>query len=99
MGSTLLSEENQFIGFMPLKSYLINKKELKTGTKCPPDKEDLIRGLILKDSLEKLGCTYKKFKDLNSEKSKLKAKDKNVEEEEAWEDAMFLHIDSFNPDS
>ena len=35
MGNTLLPEENLFIGFMPLKSYLKSKKEVKTGLKCP----------------------------------------------------------------
>ena len=57
IGSTLLPEESNFIGFMPLKSYL-DKKDLKTGVKCPQEYEELVRCLILKDALEKLGCTY-----------------------------------------
>lgn len=65
MGTTLLPDENLFIGFMPLKSYILNKKEVKTGVKCPQEKEELIRCLILKDALEKLGCTYENFTDAN----------------------------------
>jgi hypothetical protein len=65
MGSSLIPDENQFIGFMPLKSYIINKKNIKTGVKCPQDKEDLIRALILKEALEKIGCTYENFEEAN----------------------------------
>ena len=75
MGNTLLPEENHFIGFMPLKSYLEIKKNVGTGVKCPQEKEDLIRALIIKDALEKLGCTYQEFKDANQiSKSKKKSK-------------------------
>jgi len=35
MANTLLPDENLFIGFMPLKSYITSKKEVKTGVKCP----------------------------------------------------------------
>ena len=35
IGTTLLPEENMLVGFMPLKSYLENKKDIKTGIKCP----------------------------------------------------------------
>jgi hypothetical protein len=34
---------------------------VKTGVKCPQEKEELIRALILKEALEKLGCTYAMF--------------------------------------
>lgn len=86
MGTTLIPEENQFNGFMPLKSYLINKKEIKTGMMCPQDHEELIRALILKDALEKLDCTYEKFKDTDKIAKKKK---KVVEEEKKQEDDIF----------
>jgi hypothetical protein len=35
MANTLLPDENLFIGFMPLKSYIQSKKDVKTGVKCP----------------------------------------------------------------
>ena len=74
MSNTLLPEENNFLGYLPLQSYLSQKKQVKNGVKCPQDKEELIRALILKDSLEKLGCTYEMF-NKNSEKiSKKKEK-------------------------
>lgn len=50
---------------MPLKSYIESKKDVKTGVKCPAEKEDLIRALILKELLEKLDCTYQKFNETN----------------------------------
>ena len=64
IGSTLLPEESNFIGFMPLNSYL-EKKNVKTGVKCPSEFEELARALILQDALEKLGCTYQNLKKTN----------------------------------
>lgn len=52
LGSTLLSEESFFVGFLPLQSYIDNRKQIGNGTKCPPEKENLIRALLLKDHLE-----------------------------------------------
>jgi len=70
MGSSLLTEEVYFLGFLPLKSYIDSKKHYGAGTKCPPEKEDLVRALILKDALEKLCCTY----------SNIVRRDKKIEE-------------------
>lgn len=56
-----MPEENSFLGFLPLKSYIDNNKEIKTGVKCPQEKEDLVRAHILKDALEKMGCTMEKY--------------------------------------
>lgn len=53
------------IGFLPLSSYFQTKKNVKSGTKCPSENEDLVRALILKDTLEKLGCTYSKFSEVS----------------------------------
>jgi len=61
MGSSLLPEENQFLGFMPLKSYITSKKNVGTGAKCPQEKEDMVRAVILKDALEQINCTYEFF--------------------------------------
>lgn len=44
------------IGFLPVMSYFNTKKDIKNGTKCPVDQEDLIRAIILKETLEKIGC-------------------------------------------
>lgn len=56
MGS-LLSEEHFYIGFLPLQSYVDQKKDVKNGVKCPAEKENVVRALILRDNLESLGCT------------------------------------------
>jgi hypothetical protein len=57
LGTTLLFEENHLVGFLPLRSYLENTKQLGAGKKCPPEEEDIVRCLIFRDSLEKLKCT------------------------------------------
>lgn len=57
MGTTLLFEENHLVGFLPLRSYLDNKKQLGAGKKCPPEEEDIVRCLLHRDSLERLKCT------------------------------------------
>ena len=58
MGNTLLFEENHLIGFLPLQSYLDNKKEVGAGKKCPIDMEDIVRCFVFRDALESLKCTY-----------------------------------------
>jgi len=58
MSTTLLNEEQYFLGFLPLQSYLDVKKQVKNATRCPPEKEDLVRSLLFRDALEQLGCTY-----------------------------------------
>jgi hypothetical protein len=35
---------------------------VKKGVKCPLDQEDLIRAIIIKEALEKIGCTEEKYK-------------------------------------
>eukprot|EP00347_Sterkiella_histriomuscorum_P013648 403363909 len=66
IGNTLLNEETFFIGFLPLQSYVDNKKQIGQGVKCPPEKENLIRSLILKDNLEMLRCTFEDKKQSNN---------------------------------
>ena len=47
MGQSLLFEENQALGFLPLRSYFESKKDKSSCKKaCPQDKEDLVRSLI-----------------------------------------------------
>ena len=46
---------------MPLKSYIDNKKDIKNGIKCPQEKEELIRAHVLKEALEKIGCSKDKL--------------------------------------
>jgi len=63
MGSTLIFEENFLIGFLPLRSYFLTRKNADiTGKKCPNDKEEILRCLIIKESLELLNCTPEKAK-------------------------------------
>lgn len=57
MGTSLLPEEFFFIGFLPLQSYIDTKKEVKNGMKCPVERENIVRALLLKDHLEAIGCT------------------------------------------
>lgn len=64
IGSTLLPEEFYFLGFLPLESYINNKKTIKTGVKCPAEKEGIVRALIIKDHLEDLKCTMEELKSL-----------------------------------
>jgi hypothetical protein len=50
MGSSILFEETQFLGFLPLRSYFEARKEgLKGLEKCPGDKEIAVRDLIQRD--------------------------------------------------
>ena len=63
MGTTLLFEENHLVGFLPLRSYLEFKKQLGAGKKCPPEDEDLVRCLLLRDCLERLKCTLPDIAD------------------------------------
>lgn len=94
MANTLLPDENLFIGFMPLKSYITSKKEVKTGVKCPQEKEELIRGLILKEALEKLGCTYQNFSEANKiSRSRMKSKSNSPQKET---DEIFSKIDELD---
>ena len=58
MASSLLFEENHFVGFLPLQSFLDNKKQVGAGKKCPAEMEDIVRCLIFRDTLESLKCTY-----------------------------------------
>ena len=67
MGSSLLPEEFFFVGFLPLQSYIDNRKEIKTGIKCPPERENLVRSLLLRDHLESIGCTFEDLRRTHSE--------------------------------
>jgi hypothetical protein len=79
---------------MPLKSYIQSKKDVKTGVKCPQEKEELIRSLILKEALDKLGCTYENFTEANKiSKSKLKSKSNSPQKES---DDIFSKIDELD---
>ena len=94
IGATLLPEENMFLGFLPMKSYLAQTKTLNTGSKCPQEKEELIRAHILKDALEKLGCTIESLKDASkiskqSKQAKMKEEDKSEDDD----DDIFQQID------
>lgn len=62
MGNSFLPEEYYFIGFLPLQTYIDTKKTIKNAQKCSPDRENLIRCLILKDLLEDLKCTMELIK-------------------------------------
>lgn len=62
MGNSLIPEESYFIGFLPLQSYIEQKKEIKHGLKCPPEKENIVRCLLLKDHIESFACTYEDLK-------------------------------------
>lgn len=62
MGNSLLPEEIYYIGFLPLQSYIDNKKQIKNGVKCPAENENLVRSLIIKDQLEELRCTLEDLK-------------------------------------
>jgi hypothetical protein len=63
LGSTLIFEENFLIGFLPLRSYFLTRKHPDiTGKKCPSDKEEILRGLIIKEALELLNCVPEQAK-------------------------------------
>lgn len=57
MGNTLLSEEVNFVGFLPLQTYIDKQKTISNGVKCPQDKEGIIRCFRLKEHIEDLQCT------------------------------------------
>jgi len=63
MGTTLLPEEATVVGFLPLKTYLDTRKDIKTGIKCPEEKETLVRSMLLKESIEILKCTFEEVKE------------------------------------
>lgn len=54
IGNTLLPEEQYFVGFLPLQTYIDRKKTIKNGARCPPEKENIVRMIIIKDNLEEL---------------------------------------------
>jgi hypothetical protein len=49
MSNSLLQEEMFYVGFLPLQSYIDHKKDVKNGVKCPLDKENLVRAIIIRD--------------------------------------------------
>lgn len=87
MGSSLLPEEFTFVGFLPLQSYIDQKKEIKNGVKCPPERENVVRCLILRDHLESIGCTFEDLRRTHSEVisdtngEEVKHNDPNIDED------------------
>ena len=53
------------IGFLPIQSYFDTVKDIQTGTKCPEEFEDLVRAMVIKECLDKIGCTYDKIKEVS----------------------------------
>lgn len=75
MGNSLLPEEHYFIGFLPLQTYIDNKKTIKSGTKCPPERENLVRSMIIRYQIEELKCTYEVLKQSESTSQKEEIKE------------------------
>ena len=85
LGSTLVFEENFMVGFLPLRSYFQTRKQPDlSGKKCPADKEDQVRCLIVKEALELLGCVASR---------ELTSKEEHKVEEDKVEN-FFAQIDS-----
>ena len=61
MGNSLLFEENFLIGFLPLRSYFDQNKQIGPGKQCPAEKQNLVRCLLLRDALEQLNCTVREL--------------------------------------
>ena len=93
MASTLLFEENHFIGFLPLQSFLENKKQVGTGKKCPPEMEDIVRCLIFRDTLESLKCTYANIQGVDKVTAEIEQMKTNKEEKKTEIDDFFAQID------
>ena len=70
MGNSLLTEEYFFIGFLPLQSYIDETKTIKNGSKCPSDKEMIVRSLLLRHHIETLNCTFEDIKVSESSEGK-----------------------------
>jgi hypothetical protein len=49
MNNSLLQEEMFYVGFLPLQSYIDTKKDINCGIKCPLDKENIVRAIIVRD--------------------------------------------------
>ena len=62
MGNSLLSEEHYFVGFLPLQTYIDSKKSIKSGIKCPLEKENIVRSMIIRDQIDELKCTFETLK-------------------------------------
>ena len=71
MGQSFLFEENQALGFLPLRSYYESKKDKNSCQKtCPPEHEDIVRSLIQRDCLESLKCSLSKEENKIAESEK-----------------------------
>lgn len=90
MGNSLLSEEVHFVGFLPLRTYIEDKKSISTGVKCPPEKEAIVRALILKDQLEELNCTLEILKSQKPEPQLISP----AKEESKLSEEIFALIDN-----
>ena len=52
-------------------------KDVQTGTKCPEEMEDLVRAMVVKECLDKVGCTYDQMKEV----SKIAQRERTVSED------------------
>lgn len=92
LGSSLIFEENFLIGFLPLRSYFLTRKHPDiSGKKCPSDKEELLRCLIIKEALELLNCVPEKTQPDPS--TGVSESDLELQRSEKVED-FFAQIDS-----
>ena len=68
------------LGFLPLRSYFLTKKQPEMcGKKCPADIEDIVRCFIFKDALELLRCTYGDLEIKVAKKAILSGSENDVE--------------------
>lgn len=92
LGSSLIFEENFLLGFLPLRSYFQTRKHPDlNGKKCPADKEELLRCLIIKEALELLNC-MPQLSGTNQE-SVMSESDLELQRSEKIDD-FFAQIDS-----
>lgn len=92
LGSSLIFEENFLIGFLPLRSYFQTRKHPEiSGKKCPSDKEELLRLMIIKESLELLNCVPEHTKP--DATTSVSESDLELQRSEKVED-FFAQIDS-----
>ena len=95
MGSSMIFEENQVLGYLPLRSYFENRKDQQSGQKkCPVEKEELVRSLIYRECLEELYCTYNHIsKEMNVSELAITETYENITND------IFNQIDNLNSGS
>jgi len=89
VGSTLISEEALLVGFLPLESYIEKRKSIKSGEKCPKEKEILARAIMLRDCLSEIGCSEGKEEEKKEEDTIMLS-----EKEGTTVDELFAELDS-----